>query len=279
MLKRLIKTVSIKNCFLIGKAGKTLNLRLKEPIFIVGTGRCGTTLLVRILRSNSDISVFPGEANELWHPKLFPFEKAQIESPPIEIDPKSFTALSVEHWPANHSERIKQTFNGFHLMVGNSKTLIVKSAMISFMMSQIKTIFPGAKYIHIYRYGPSVIESYFKKNFGKYSKYSYTEYEYYRACAKYWNSCILNIEQERISLSLAEKASFFEFSYEDFCNDPEGILQGFSNFLNVDYAKFTFDLSSVRNTNFKVNSVYKDKLKHLIDDEIYPAMKLKGYIS
>lgn len=279
MLKELIKLFIVQNASHIGRVGKVLNFRFKDPIFIVGTGRCGTSLLVHILSSNPDIAIFPSEANELWHPKLYPFENAQLESPPMEIDPEAFSKLSVENWPSNHSERIKQTFNGFNLMCGKNKTLIVKSAMISFIVSKIKTIFPDSKFIHIYRYGPSVIESYFKKNFGKYPNYSCSENEYLRACARYWNNCIINIERERQSLSLIDKVSFFEFSYEDLCNDPVSILKGLSNYINVDYKKFTFDLSRVRSTNFKVANVYKNKLQYLVYNEIYPAMKLKGYIS
>jgi len=275
-----MRDVLLKIAPYVGYIGKILNLPDKEPIFIVGTGRCGTSILSKILRTHPDITVFLSEANDLWHPNLYPDEKNQIKSPPIEIDPKTFTQISIESWPDNHSKTIKEAFNGFHLMTGKKKVFIVKSAMISFMMPKILTIYPNAKFIHIYRFAPSVIESYFKKNFGKYKNYKYTEEEYYLACAKYWNDCILNLEQDKKTLSLTEKGAYFEFSYEDLCEDPEGLLQNLSTYLDLKYDKFNYDLSTIKNTNYKVKDIHKDKkLNELINHEIYPAMKLKGYIS
>lgn len=278
--KKPIRDFLLKTASYFGYIGKILNLQDKQPIFIVGTGRCGTSLLTKILRTHPDITVFLSEANDLWHPNLYPDEKNQIKSPPIEIDPKAFTQISVDSWPDNHSETIKQVFNGFHLMTGKRKVFIVKSAMISFMMPKIMTIYPNAKFIHLYRYAPSVIESYFKKNFGKYTDYKYTEEEYYIACAKYWNDCILNLEQDKNTLSLTEKGAYFEFSYEELCEDPKSLLQNLSTYLDLKYDKFNYDLLTIKTTNYKVKDKVKNKkLNELINHEIYPAMKLKGYIS
>ncbi len=60
-------------CFLAGRIGRAFGYRVQDPFFIIGTGRCGTTLLVKILKTHPGLSAFPGEANELWHPKLEPF--------------------------------------------------------------------------------------------------------------------------------------------------------------------------------------------------------------
>ena len=53
------------------------------PIAIVGTGRCGSTLLVRILESHPEIAAWPGEANELWHPNSYPWAQRAIDTPPM----------------------------------------------------------------------------------------------------------------------------------------------------------------------------------------------------
>src|SRR3990170_432882 len=81
-------------CFLVGRAGRAFGFRTRDPIFIIGTGRCGTTLLVRILNSHPSLSGFPGEANELWHPMLEPYESSSFDIPPIEVDPKRFSDVS-----------------------------------------------------------------------------------------------------------------------------------------------------------------------------------------
>src|SRR4030067_112120 len=102
-------------CFMVGRTVRAFGFRPKQPIIIIGTGRCGTSLLVKILNSHPGISGFPGEANELWHPRLEPFESAAIDIPPIEVDPKRFCEVSVANWPPQHGERIRDTFIGFHL--------------------------------------------------------------------------------------------------------------------------------------------------------------------
>ncbi len=59
---------------IIGRVGRAFIHEEITPFFIIGTGRSGTSLLVKIMESNPSLSGFPGEANELWHPTLEPFE-------------------------------------------------------------------------------------------------------------------------------------------------------------------------------------------------------------
>lgn len=264
----------------VGRFGNVLNLGVKRPIIMVGTGRCGTTLVDKILKSHSGIAKYPGEANELWHPKLEPHNKAQINSPPIEVDPKKYTELSIANWPNNQDNVIQRTFTGFHLVSGKSKVFFVKSAMISFMIPKILSIFPDARFLHVYRFGPSVVESYFKKNFGKDERYSFTEEEYYRICARYWNSCILEIERVKNELALEVNDAFYEFSYESLCENPSGILAELADFMSVDYNQFEFDLSTIKSTNYKVsNKSGNEKIREIVDAELSVAMKLKNYLT
>lgn len=266
-------------CFLAGRIGKAFGFRSKHPVFIIGTGRCGTSLLVKILNSHPGLSGFPGEANELWHPRLEPFESAAIDIPPIEVNPKRFSEVSVANWPPKQGERIRDTFTGFHLITGPLKVYFIKSAMISFMIPKILEVFPEAKFVHIYRFGPAVVESYFKKNFGKYSRYVFTEKVYRVYCAKYWNACIMEIEKRKRELSLDTKGQLLDFSYEDLCQNPRGILEDISGFLGVALEGFSFDISRISNQNVKVGDYAKNPERVELLDVMSPGMKLKGYIS
>ena len=266
-------------CFLIGKTGRAFGDKLSRPLFIIGTGRCGTTLLVDILNTHPGLSGFPGEANELWHPKLEPFESAFLDIPPIEVDPKRFSDVSVANWPPKQGERIRDIFAGYHLITGRSRVFFTKSAMISFMIPSILEVFPDARFIHIYRYGPSVIESYFKKNFGKYSRYMYTEKDYRIYCATYWNACILEIEKRRKELSLDTKGQFLEFSYEGLCQTPRDVLEDIAKFLGVASNGFRYDISRISSQNYKVADYARNPERAELLGLMLSGMKLKGYLS
>ncbi len=280
LIKKIAKRATINISYCTGILDEIYRFQISQPFFIVGTGRCGSSLLYRILKTHPDISGFPSEANDLWHPKFESTSNAQLRTHPIESDPMTYTKLSVNCWPHNHSKKIKRTFNGFHLIKGRQKVFFIKSAMISFMIPQIIKIYPEAKFIHIYRSGPSVVESYFKKNYQKYKNYRPKANEYYLTCAQYWNKCILKIEEDVNILSLNAKNAFWELSYESLCDNYDATLKELATFLNVSFDKFTFNKYQIHNCNYKaVNAHQNPNLKELINHEIQTAMKLKGYIS
>jgi hypothetical protein len=264
-------------CSFVGNLARPLGLALARPVFIIGTGRCGTSLLVRILDSHPDITGYPGEANELWHPKLEPFESSSIDIPPIEVDPRNFSDVSMATWPEGHAGRIRRTFAGYWLLRGLPKVFFAKSAMISFMIPRILEVFPRARFIHIYRYGPSVVESYFEKNFGKYSRYKFEEEEYRLVCARYWNECILEIEKRRKEWPLSADGSFIEFSYEELCDRPKSVLERIGDFLGVDAEGFAFDLSKIANRNRSTAVRDEDPGYGMMIAAMSSGMELKDY--
>lgn len=266
------------SCYAVGAMTTPLGFKMKDPIFIIGTGRCGTSLLVRILQSHKHLITFPGEANNLWHPKSYPYHRRSVETPPILEDPQRFSTISIEHWPDKHEKRIQNTFNGYHLIKGLSKIYIVKSAMISFMIPKILSIFPKSRFIHIYRSGPSVVESLILKEWEKYCNYFDSIPDFRIKCAKYWNDCILEIEKQKVELSLDRRGTLFEFSYEQLCENPSAILDGIGDFLGVKPKEFSFDLSKIASRNFKAGDYDHDEA--WVDSLMVmsPGMKLKGYV-
>mgnify|MGYP000259423614 CR=1 FL=1 len=262
---------------LLGKVIHGIGKQLRSPVFIIGTGRCGTTLLVDMLKTHTQLAGFPSEANELWHPKSHPFEKRSIETPPITENPKQFTKLSIENWPTNHEQTIKQAFQGFFNIRAKSKLFFSKSAMTAFMVPKIKEIFPDALFIHLFRNGTSVVESLVKKECHRFID-RYSDKSVFEAnCAQYWNDCILEIEKQKETYLNSD--NYMEFSYERLCEQPRTILQDISAFINVDAQGFTYDLSSVSSTNYKVGESMSSATEAKLLDIMKPAMKLKGYLN
>jgi hypothetical protein len=117
-----------------------------------------------------------------------------------------------------------------------------------------------------------------KKNFGTYLRNLFSEDQYRLYCAKYWNSCILEIEKVKTSLSLQEKNAYIELGYEDFCSDPEGRLNSLARYLGVEENNFGFDTSSVRSQNYKVGDYATDPRWSEPLRAMEQAMRLKGYV-
>jgi hypothetical protein len=258
---------------IIGRISPTV----QNPIFIIGSGRCGTSLLVRILSSHSGLFSFPGEANDLWHPKSYPFNKRLIETPTILENPKLFTQISLRCWPEGHIKKIRNTFSGFNILFGFNRQFFSKSAMLSFMIPSILTIFPDAIFIHIYRNGPSVVSSLIKKEWGKYSRHFANEFDYRLSCATYWNDCILEIETRKKELLLETKGQFYEFSYEQLCTSPKSTIKGLSSFIGIDPEAFKFNFSNISSRNYKIGNYQDDNTWIPLLKAMSKAMHLKGY--
>lgn len=250
---------------------------MTQPIFIIGTGRCGTSLLVRILQSHQDIVVYPTEANELWHPHSYPYSKSTIQTPPILINPKHFTELSLQNWPENHRDFIRRQLTLFHVLKGSSKNFVVKSTMISFMLPKILSIFPGARFIHLYRNGISVVDSLVKKEWKKHVQLAENEESFRTHCAKYWKQCLTEIDQVNESLLLRKRNILYELSYEDLCSEPKEEIDGLADFIGCDSDNFLFDFLQIQSTNDKVGDYLTDKRWHSILEVLSPMMKQKRY--
>ena len=255
-----------------------MGYRCKSPVFIIGTGRCGTTLLANILSSHSKLIGFPGEANELWHPKSYPFSKRTIDTPAIVQNPQKFTDISIDNWPDDHVQYIQKIFLGCHILSGINKILFVKSSMISFMLPCLRALFPESKFLHIYRNGPSVVASIVKKEWEKQGRYFTSKEAFKFCCAKYWNDCMLQIEKQKNELYLEGKSDFLEFSYEKLCEKPRETLGVIADFLLVDSCKFNFDIGKITSQNYKVGSYGEDEKWVTLMQVMSPAMRLKGYI-
>lgn len=261
-----------------GTLAGALGRRIETPVFVVGSGRCGTTLLTDVLSSHPALLGYPGEANDLWHPRTYPFDVSRVAEAPIEADPAAFTALSMSHWPPGHERTIARAFAGYRLLAGPRRRLFVKSAMISFMLPAIDRMFPDARFVHLFRNGPSVVASYMKKNYGRYRRYHVPEDEYRRRVARYWNDCLLEIGRAGRDLGLVADGRLHEFSYEDLCERPDAELDRLAGFLGIDPAAFAYDTARIESTNYKVGAWGDDPVWEEPLRLMEPAMNAHGYL-
>jgi hypothetical protein len=265
---------------LLSLVGAIFSSRIQgfQPLFIVGSGRCGSDLLAQILKSHKHITGLTTELNQLWHPNSYPISKARIATPTILQDPKRFTELSIQSWPKDHSATIKRVLTGIYTASSFKPIVFVKSAMLSFMVPELLSIFPSVKIIHLYRNGPSVARSLCKREAMRYPSSFKDENDLMTLCSKYWNACITELDQLNISLSLAKSEKMIEIAYEDLCNDPKDVLSRVAQFLHLQSADFSYNLTLIRESR-KVGNYMQNPFWYPYLQVMDTGMKLKGYVN
>ncbi|MBL0053323.1 MAG: sulfotransferase [Bacteroidetes bacterium] len=125
---------------------RNLGDKVKQPIFILGTGRSGTTVLGIVMSMHHDIA-FLNEPKALWN-SVFPNEdvignytrqKAYYELSAADADEKSVAQI--------------RNIYGFYLRSVLSKRVLDKYPELMFKLDFVKKIFPDYKALFIYRNG------------------------------------------------------------------------------------------------------------------------------
>lgn len=253
---------------LVGNIALLIKLKPKGIIFIIGTGRCGSTLFQNILNTSNSLCVFPGEANEYFHPELYPFSKDKIS---ILDDPRKFSEISEKNWDKVFI-KLNKLFLGYLLLKGNNKPLVVKSAMISFLSKQLSNSYPQSKFIHLYRNAIPVINSIEKKEWIKHKNHYSNKSEFRKKAAHYWNDCIVSVFNFQKEI---DKSRFFEVSYEFLCVNSKKALQDISLFINI---KNDFETDKIEIHKSKSENTSEYNSVNDCFSIVKETLLLKGYI-
>lgn len=224
--------------------------------FIIGTGRCGTTMLAQMLNSHSKICV-PHELQILFQysnngPRLYEiFEEKKNEI----FGPEDFIELIKNICPYKFHEyfdyrgffekqrypvwSLKELVNRLYAEIAESKNkniLIEQTPWYGQRIDILNELFPDAKYIHMIRDGRDVAISF--------------------ARTPWWHNDIgqnlerWNNEVKQI-ISSAEKLlnpnQVLQVRYEDFVENPESGLIRISAFLGVEFESSMLDPSTYIN--------------------------------
>lgn len=126
---------------------------IKHPIFIIGCGRSGTTILGTALSKHRRV-MYLNEPRGLW---AAAYPQTDIWSP----DPVSRNAklvFSREDVERDKSDKLKRLFR-FETIRHRRPVLIEKSPANNLRLEFVRGIFPDARFIHIFRNGLEVARS------------------------------------------------------------------------------------------------------------------------
>lgn len=178
--------------------------KVREPIFIVGTGRSGTTILGKILSIHRNIG-FINEPKALWH-AIYPNEDV-IGS---YSRGTAFFRLNAEHADASVISAAHRLY-GAYLFTTCSKRVVDKYPELIFRIKFVKKIFPNAKFIFITRNGWNTCYS-VKKWSEKFTVYNDGEiYDWWGVNNRKWN--LLNeqiVSQDDIFRDIAKIVKTFK---------------------------------------------------------------------
>ncbi|WP_299403278.1 sulfotransferase [Acaryochloris sp. IP29b_bin.148] len=125
---------------------------VKKPIFIIGTGRSGTTILGTLLSMHKEVG-FLNEPKALWHSI---YEQEDLAG--------SYSRGKAEYRLTENSatEEVKlaaQKLFGAYLTISGSKRVVDKYPELVFRIPFVRALFPDAKFIFLIRNGWDTCQS------------------------------------------------------------------------------------------------------------------------
>jgi hypothetical protein len=259
---------------------------LENPMMIFGCARSGTTTLKEVLSGHQNIVPVPFEANDLWHPALYPWRSAEVVSPPIWADPFVYTRNSNTHRSKVDTQKLRSIFGAYnYLQSGN--TVLLKSAMVAFMIPEMLEILPNMKFIHLHRDGRAVALSLAKKQWVEANKHeeTYRSRGYWVSfdellvrMAHHWVEHIEEIERRDEQMGLTKNGILLTVNYESFCSQPKETVEQIAQFFGLSTDDFDIErYADVRATNYKFSKELSEAQQESITRIMAPTLQRLGY--
>lgn len=220
----------------------SLLLSKSPTLFIVSSGRSGTTLLISILNASQQIHI-PYESDFIARAYPFYQQKKHFGDSDYQKITKLFIQASqpqgwgmTESYLLSYLKKSKpQTFAeinsaicaAYHGKKGTENSLWgIKAPVLIASINRILSVYPSAKILHIVRDGRDVCLSY--QNIHAKSQVKFGP-KGLLANALYWIDGLRRIEDARSSKQI------YEFRYEDLLIDPQAELQKICDFIGIEY--------------------------------------------
>ena len=252
--------------------------QLKNPVFIIGTARSGTSLLARLIGTHPEIANW-SEANEVWDPTGYP---SRPNVAPDWVDPYAFN----ERWwqDAQHRQREIPAMFGVFQTFRQKPYFLNKSPFNTFRIPHILQLFHNARFINITRHGLAVVNSRLQKETGFVEGMPYkfdgddTSYDFDTTAlcfARLWKLSVEEVIEQDKQHQLSHTGRLLNLSYEQLCEHPEQALCDVQNFLNL---SSTIEVHEpLRDNNDKWKNYFVPDLVRKLVDEMQPTFSKQGY--
>ncbi|REK25689.1 MAG: sulfotransferase [Planctomycetota bacterium] len=210
------------------------------PFFIVGSGRCGSTLLRRILEANSHVHI-PPEIPILSR-QIELFRRVQhldwAEVVHLVFAPFEFSVMSVDHGvairplvmelvDAQSSERnLACLLDRYYRYHGETRGKSVrrwgdKTPINVFALDEVRSVFPDARFIHVLRDGVDVVASMIDQ--GRTLEYA----------ANRWVTSVRSAT--RFARSYAKQCLLIR--YEELVTEPSAVVERVCDFTGIPFVR------------------------------------------
>jgi len=248
----------------------------KEPVFVIGCPRTGTTILYRLLSSSPRLRSLRRETNTIWERINKVNHKAQYWKGDV---------LTEEDATPQARDFV---YRNFRLYFGG-KRLIEKSPRNCFRVRFLNVLFPDAKYVFIYRRGEDTVNSMLnglKPQFRlRFPLRPHTEFVcfkgsprrgWYYSMPGNWRKLVnldaphamaqLWIEANKAMLrdrGLIPEGQLFEIRYEDLVDNPPGWAREMCEFFDIPFGaevqRFAEEFAPVNYTTPPRKDKWKDE--------------------
>jgi hypothetical protein len=258
--------------------------RVREPLFIIGCSRSGTTLLSRLMSTHLDVANW-SEGNEVWDPVSVRYDAS---GRPMHFwDNTEGYLASWRAGMANRHAEIRAIFGIYQTLHGKRK-LVNKSPINTFRIPDIMQIFPDAKVVHMLRDGRAVSVSYahklaqkMRENPGQYEGTELNQPfdKMVVRLAAFWKENLEEVTRQDEALHLSERGILLEMTYEELCDGQQAALTKICRFAGLDPARFGPKLAQepVASRNDKWKKDIDPALLDKIVGQMQPVLSKRGY--
>jgi len=247
-----------------------------SPVFIIGCGRSGTTILGNSLDKHKSIR-YLNERRDIWH-RAYP-----------ELDIWSGNHKNPLFFATADNNNIKKTKKLRQLyfreqVAANCTILMEKLPINNFRLKFIQACFPEARYIYLYRNGLEVAESISKKisngwfghknlkwklltTFGKENGFNYSDEDLASDFHKGIYEWRLSMELSDNFFKTLDKEKYISISYSDLADNPYKTFNSIFNFLHLKATE-----SLLKEITFSINR----KNKKILQSEDATVLKIGG---